>query len=38
MICRAPVMAPNNSENRYLPTIHSRLFLLRSLKKQVIDG
>lgn len=38
LICRAPVMAPNNSENRYLPTIHSRLFLLRSLKKQVIDG
>lgn len=32
LICRAPVMAPNNSENRYLPTIHSRLFLLRSLK------
>lgn len=34
LICRAPVMAPNNSENRYLPTIHSRLFLLRSLKNK----
>lgn len=34
LICRAPVMVPNNSENRYLPTIHSRLFLLRSLKNK----